>query len=102
VIFASLCDAQQLVRLFDPDYGQTARQKLMEMLGGIPLGRPNTLDEVAELITFLASSRASAITGTEYVIDGGTMPTVWASKGASQMSEASCLVRLSRSQCLER
>src|SRR6516165_8545948 len=26
VIFASLCDAQQLVRLFDPDYRQTARQ----------------------------------------------------------------------------
>jgi NAD(P)-dependent dehydrogenase (short-subunit alcohol dehydrogenase family) len=57
------------------DYA-AARQKLMEMLGGIPLGRPNQPGEVAELVAFLASDRASAITGTEYVIDGGTIPTV--------------------------
>ena len=51
-----------------------ARRIVMDSLGGIPLGRPNKPREVADLIEFLVSPRASAITGTEYVIDGGTVP----------------------------
>lgn len=51
-----------------------AREGVMQALGGIPLGRPARPEEIAELVAFLVSSRAAAITGTEYVIDGGTVP----------------------------
>ena len=42
----------------------------------IPIGRPGRPEEVAELAAFLASPRAAAIHGSEYTIDGGTVPTV--------------------------
>jgi NAD(P)-dependent dehydrogenase (short-subunit alcohol dehydrogenase family) len=53
-----------------------AKQSVMQALGGIPYGRPAEPSEVAELVGFLASPRAGYLTGAEYVIDGGTIPTI--------------------------
>jgi NAD(P)-dependent dehydrogenase (short-subunit alcohol dehydrogenase family) len=64
----------ELAKNTGTDY-EGARQGLMKSLGGIPLGRPAKPKEVADLVAFLASPRAASITGTEYVIDGGTVPT---------------------------
>lgn len=53
-----------------------AMKDLLAALGGVPLGRFAEPEEVADLIAFLASDRAAAIHGAEFVIDGGTLPTV--------------------------
>ena len=65
---------QELAREGNVDY-EAARKRLMDSLGGIPIGRPAKPGEVADLIAFLVSPQAASITGTEYVIDGGTVPT---------------------------
>jgi NAD(P)-dependent dehydrogenase (short-subunit alcohol dehydrogenase family) len=66
---------ERLAKADGTDY-EAAQKGLMQSLGGIPIGRPAKPKEVADLIGFLVSSRAATITGTEYVIDGGTIPTV--------------------------
>ena len=55
---------------------EQAQQSVMDALGGIPFGRPAQPEEVAELVGFLVSPRANYLTGTNFVIDGGTVPTI--------------------------
>jgi NAD(P)-dependent dehydrogenase (short-subunit alcohol dehydrogenase family) len=65
---------KELAKNAGTDY-EGARKNLMAALGGIPIGRPAKPQEVADLVAFLVSRRAASITGAEYVIDGGTVPT---------------------------
>ena len=71
---AAVALAERLAADAGTDY-EGGKRIIMNGLGGIPLGRPAKPAEVADLIAFLVSPRAAAITGTEYVIDGGTVPT---------------------------
>lgn len=72
---AAVALAERIAQEAGTDYAG-GKQLIMNSLGGIPIGRPSKPAEVANLIAFLASPLAATITGTEYVIDGGTVPVV--------------------------
>lgn len=70
--------AVELAKRLAAEHGvdvEQGKQMIMASLGGVPIGRPSRPEEIADLIAFIASDRAGTITGTEYVIDGGTVPT---------------------------
>lgn len=52
-------------------------QIVMNSLGGVMMNRLAQPEEIANLVGFLASPKASYITGSNYVIDGGTIPTAF-------------------------
>jgi hypothetical protein len=51
--------------------GQDESAAYHEDRPGNPLGRPGHVNEVASVIAFLASPRASYVTSTSIVVDGG-------------------------------
>ena len=50
-----------------------ATDQMPEGLIPIPLGRPGKPEEVAAFVVFLASDESSFTTGSEFVVDGGTV-----------------------------
>jgi NAD(P)-dependent dehydrogenase (short-subunit alcohol dehydrogenase family) len=53
------------------DWEDVARWWIDHFMPGIPLGRMITPREIADLAAFLASPCADAITGSDFIIDGG-------------------------------
>ena len=56
---------------------QGAREEVLARVGaGRPLGRLARPDEIAAVIVFLCSDRASYVTGAAWSVDGGTVPII--------------------------
>jgi NAD(P)-dependent dehydrogenase (short-subunit alcohol dehydrogenase family) len=73
---AATADFLDMLRAANGGTIEDARQFVLDALGGISIGRGAEPEEVADLIAYLASDRAAAIHGAEFVIDGGTIRTV--------------------------
>ena len=52
---------------------QPEKRRLLE---ATPLGREGTMVEIADAVEFLVSDRASYITGTDILVDGGVAAAV--------------------------
>jgi NAD(P)-dependent dehydrogenase (short-subunit alcohol dehydrogenase family) len=56
--------------------GKTREQVLDEVARGRPLGRMAQSSEIAAVVAFLCSDRASYVTGAAWSADGGTVPII--------------------------
>jgi 3-oxoacyl-[acyl-carrier protein] reductase len=56
--------------------GQGREEVLAATRSSPPLGRMGTDDEVAAVIAFLCSERASYVTGAAWAVDGGSVPVI--------------------------
>jgi NAD(P)-dependent dehydrogenase (short-subunit alcohol dehydrogenase family) len=54
---------------------ESARLRIVAQMGGLPTGRFSTPEEIATLLTLLASPRCANVTGSNWVIDGGLIKT---------------------------
>jgi 3-oxoacyl-[acyl-carrier protein] reductase len=56
--------------------GSTRDEVLAATGGGIPIGRMGRKEEIAAVIVFLCSERASDVVGAAWSVDGGTMQSI--------------------------
>jgi 3-oxoacyl-[acyl-carrier protein] reductase len=56
--------------------GMSRQEAIAVQEGKIPLGRYATVEEIANVVAFLCSERASTVTGAAWSVDGGTVATI--------------------------
>ena len=56
--------------------GMSREEAIAVQEGKIPLGRYATVEEIASVVAFLCSERASTVTGAAWSVDGGTVATI--------------------------
>jgi 3-oxoacyl-[acyl-carrier protein] reductase len=56
--------------------GISREEAIAAQAAKIPVGRLATEDEIADVVVFLCSERASMVTGAAWSVDGGTVATI--------------------------
>jgi 3-oxoacyl-[acyl-carrier protein] reductase len=68
--------ALELARMRAEREGKSVDALLAQRAAGIPIGRTGDASEFASVVTFLASERASFVTGTAIQVDGGQIASL--------------------------
>ena len=75
-VLAGPIDTDRLASLYEAEaqsHGYSIGETIKGVIKGIPMGRLGKTEEIGDLIVFLASERASYITGASIPINGGTV-----------------------------
>lgn len=74
--------------IIDTDMGRLENEagpEMQKMIAVTPLGRSGHADEIASVVAFLASPAASYISGTDILVDGGTVAGIEAAGGVFKL-----------------